>query len=71
MVRGEEGSRDNKGSVITMKITLLALIQSLCVFLCMCSEDVRAVVLLGLHYKGRDRHCLGLLLMDDVVTDRR
>lgn len=37
---------------------------------CVCSEDVGAA-LLGFHYKGRDRQCLALLLMDDVVMDRR
>lgn len=75
MVRGEEGSSGNKGSVINMKIAwlmdLVAAMESVCAFLCMCSEDVRAVVLLALLYKGIDRHCLALLLIDDVVIDRR
>lgn len=62
LVRGEEGGRGNKGSVIKRKITwlmdLVAVIKSMCMFLCMCNEDVRAAVLLGLHYKEKDRHCL-------------
>lgn len=53
LVRGEEGGRGNKGSAIKRKITwlmdLVAVIESMCMFLCMCKEDVRAVVLLGLH----------------------
>ena len=32
---------------------------------------IRAVVLLALVYKGIDRHSLALLLIDDVVIDRR
>lgn len=75
MGRFEESGRGNKGSVINMKITwlmdLVTVIESMCVFLCLCSEDVGAGVLLGLHYKGKDRHCLELLLMDDVIMDRR
>ncbi len=72
MVRGEEGSRGNKASVINMKITYLmdSVTVIMSVRVCLGSKDVRAVVLLGLHYKGKDRHCLALLLMDDVVMDR-
>lgn len=73
LVRGEEGSKGNKDSVINMKITwlkdMVAVIESMCVF--RGSEDVRAVVLLGLHYKEKERNCLPLFLMDDVVIDRR
>lgn len=61
--------------MINVKITWLldsvAAMGSTCVFPRMCSEDVRAVVALGLHYTGKVRHCLALLLMDDAVMERR
>lgn len=70
--RGEGGSRGNKGSATNMEITwlmdLVAVIKSTCVFLCMCSNDIRAVALLGLLGK---RQTLSLLLMGDVVIDRK
>ena len=73
MVRVEEGSQCNKGSVINMKITWLmdfvTVIKSMCVFCVLCSEDVGAVVLRGLHYKGKDRHCLALSLIEYVIMD--
>lgn len=54
--------------MINMKITwLMDLVAVITLGVC-----VTAVVLLGLHYEAlKDRHCLALLLMDDVVMDRR
>lgn len=55
--RGEEGSRGNKGSVTNMKIAQLIRLVTMCVCLCTWGQ-------------GKDRQCLVLLLMDDVVMDR-
>lgn len=63
--RGEGGSRGNKGSATNMEITwlmdLVAVIKSTCVFLCMCSNDIRAVALLGLLGK---RQTLFVIIVD-------
>lgn len=63
--RGEGGSRGNKGSVTNMEITrlmdLVAVMKSMCAFLCMCSNNIRAAVLLGLLGK---RQTLFVIIVD-------
>ena len=64
LVWGEEGGRSNKDPAINMKITwLMDLVtvisgQVYVWFLWKCSEDLRAVVLLGLRHKEKNRDCL-------------